>query len=129
MDMVVVGATFVGSTATAFFVQRAVLGAMLRAFGRENKAQGSKRILTATPNNLDLSGDVVPILPLAVLSGSPVTRTKQVLRSRDWTSNIVVWECTAGTFNWHYCRDEFGIITSGEVFVTTYSGEERRLGP
>jgi hypothetical protein len=38
MDVMVVGATFVGSIATAFFVQRAVLGAMLRAFVRD-KAQ------------------------------------------------------------------------------------------
>jgi hypothetical protein len=39
MEAVVVGATFVGSIATAFFVQRAVLGAMLRAFGRDKKAR------------------------------------------------------------------------------------------
>jgi ABC-type amino acid transport substrate-binding protein len=32
MDVMVVGATFVGSIATAFFVQRAVLGAMAHAF-------------------------------------------------------------------------------------------------
>jgi hypothetical protein len=36
---VLVGATFVGSIATAFFVQRAVLGAMLRAFGRHKAAR------------------------------------------------------------------------------------------
>jgi hypothetical protein len=35
MEAVVVGATFVGSIVTAFFVQRAVLGAMLRAFGQD----------------------------------------------------------------------------------------------
>ena len=35
MDAMVVGATLVGSIATAFFVQRAVLGAMLRAFARD----------------------------------------------------------------------------------------------
>ena len=39
MDVMVVGATFVGSIATAFFVQRAVLGAMLRAFGRDKAAR------------------------------------------------------------------------------------------
>lgn len=39
MDVVVVGETFVGSIATAFFVQRAVPGAMLSAFGRGNKAR------------------------------------------------------------------------------------------
>ena len=39
MDVMVVGATFVGSIATAFFVQRAVLGAMLRAFERDKAAR------------------------------------------------------------------------------------------
>jgi hypothetical protein len=39
MDVMVVGATFVGSIATAFFVQRAVLVAMLRAFGRDKAAR------------------------------------------------------------------------------------------
>jgi hypothetical protein len=35
----VVGATLVGSIATAFFVQRAVLAAMLRAFARDKARQ------------------------------------------------------------------------------------------
>lgn len=33
MDAMVIGVAFVGSMATAFVVQKAVLGAMLRAFG------------------------------------------------------------------------------------------------
>jgi hypothetical protein len=36
MDAMVIGATLVGSLATAFMIQKAVLGAMLRAFGRHN---------------------------------------------------------------------------------------------
>jgi hypothetical protein len=39
MDAVVVGATFVGSIVTAFVVQKAVLGAMLRAFERGRTAR------------------------------------------------------------------------------------------
>ena len=39
MDAMVVGATLVGSIATAFFVQRAVLAAMLRAFARDKARQ------------------------------------------------------------------------------------------
>ena len=34
MDAMVIGAAFVGSMATAFVVQKAVLGAMFRALGR-----------------------------------------------------------------------------------------------
>jgi hypothetical protein len=39
MDAMVIGATFFGSVATAFVVQRAVLGAMLRALGRDKAAK------------------------------------------------------------------------------------------
>jgi hypothetical protein len=39
MDAMVIGATFVGSMAMAFVVQRALLGAMLRAFGRDKAAR------------------------------------------------------------------------------------------
>jgi hypothetical protein len=40
MDVMAIGATFVASVATAFVVQRAVLGAMFRAFGRD---KGTRR--------------------------------------------------------------------------------------
>jgi hypothetical protein len=39
MDAMVVGAAFVGSMVTAFVVQRAVLGAILRAFERGKAAR------------------------------------------------------------------------------------------
>ena len=70
-----------------------------------------------------------PVLPRWVLSGVPMTRTWQVLRSHDWTSDIVVWECTAGSFECHYNKDETVMVVSGEVFVTNENGVERRLGP
>jgi uncharacterized cupin superfamily protein len=89
----------------------------------------SKEIVTATPATSELGTQIVPILPSWVLGGSPVTRSKNVVRSHDWTSNVVVWECTAGSFNWHYSQDEVVIVVSGEVFITNDKGEERRLGP
>lgn len=52
-----------------------------------------------------------------------------MVRSRDWTSNVVVWECTGGKFNWHYDKDEVVVVVAGEVFVTNANDEERRLGP
>lgn len=39
MDTMVIGVAFVGSVATAFVVQRAVLGAMFRALGRGKAAR------------------------------------------------------------------------------------------
>lgn len=88
----------------------------------------SKEIVTATPATFELGPQTVPILPSWILSGTPVTRSKNVVRSHDWTSNIVVWECTAGSFNWRYCKDEVVIVISGEAFITNEKGEERRLG-
>jgi uncharacterized cupin superfamily protein len=69
-----------------------------------------------------------PIPPDWILSGAPEARNKTLAKSRDRTSSIVVWECTAGRFNWHYSEDETTVIISGEVFITVETGEERRLG-
>jgi uncharacterized cupin superfamily protein len=69
------------------------------------------------------------ISPDWVLDGTPQARVKVLARSHDRTSWVVVWECTAGRFNWLYSEDETVVVISGEVFITTEKGEERRLGP
>jgi hypothetical protein len=69
-----------------------------------------------------------PIAPDWILAGTPEARSKLLAQSRDRRSSIVVWECTAGRFNWHYSEDETVVVISGEVFITTEKGEERRLG-
>ena len=61
-------------------------------------------------------------------AGTPEARSKILARSHDRTSSIMVWECTAGRFIWHYGEDETVVVISGEVFITTGKGEERRLG-
>jgi uncharacterized cupin superfamily protein len=55
-------------------------------------------------------------------------RTWNILRSHDLTSDLMVWECSAGRFECHYSVDEVVIIVGGEVFITDATGEERRLG-
>ena len=70
-----------------------------------------------------------PISPDWILAGTPEARSKMLAKSHDRTSSIMVWECTAGRFNWHYSEDETVVIISGEVFITTEKGEERRLRP
>ena len=69
-----------------------------------------------------------PISPEWILAGRPEARSKMLVKSRDRTSSITVWECTAGRFNWHYSEEETVVVISGEVFITTEEGEERRLG-
>jgi uncharacterized cupin superfamily protein len=87
----------------------------------------SKSIVAATPATLEL--EPTPIPPDWILSGNPEARSKQLARSHDWTTNIVVWECTAGRYKWHYGQDEVVIVISGEGFMTNEKGEERRFGP
>jgi uncharacterized protein len=70
-----------------------------------------------------------PIPPDWIVSGSPVARCKKMVPSHDRTSNIVVWDCTPGSFKWHYGMDETIVLISGESFMTNDKGEERRFGP
>jgi uncharacterized cupin superfamily protein len=59
-----------------------------------------------------------PINPDWVLEGSPVARAGEIARSTDGTTLSVVWDCTAGTFNWHFGVDETVHIVEGEVEVS-----------
>jgi uncharacterized cupin superfamily protein len=86
-----------------------------------------RSITTATPASVEL--DLEPIPQEWILSGEPIARSKTLTRSRDWTSAIVVWDCTAGTFRWHYSQDETVLFLSGEAFLQLENGEERRFGP
>jgi uncharacterized cupin superfamily protein len=88
----------------------------------------SRAIVVATPSGTELLPEPIP--RDWILSGTPVARSSRKLAtSHDWTSYVVVWDCTEGRFNWHYAKDEALVILSGEVFITNEKGEERRLGP
>jgi uncharacterized cupin superfamily protein len=89
----------------------------------------SKSILMATPATEELEPEGRPILPNWVLNGTPVSRTKNLARSNDWTSNMVIWECSAGTFNWFYTQDEMLFVVSGEAYIINSKGKESRLVP
>jgi uncharacterized protein len=86
---------------------------------------GSIVIATAATVNLEPE----PIPAEWVISGSPEARCSKLVRSRDWTSHLVVWDCTPGSFKWHYSMDETIVIISGEAFMVNDKGEERRFGP
>jgi uncharacterized protein len=86
----------------------------------------SKSIVIAAAKAADL--EVAPISPDWILSGTPEARNRLLAKSYDGTASIMVWECIAGRFNWHYGEDETVVVIAGEVFITTENGEERRLG-
>lgn len=83
-------------------------------------------ITTPTADGLDPSS----ITSAWILEGKPETKSKELARSYDGTSHSMVWDCTAGRFDWHYNKDETLVILSGEAFIRSEkSGEERRIGP
>jgi uncharacterized cupin superfamily protein len=86
-----------------------------------------RSIVVATPSEVDLSPEPIP--QQWILSGSPVARGKVLARSRDWTSSTIVWDCTEGSFRWHYSQDETVLFLSGEAFLLLENGTERRFGP
>lgn len=97
-----------------------------KGFGCANDAM-LRSVVMATPENVEL--DPEPIPQEWILTGTPIARSKNLVRSRDWTSTVVVWDCTAGSFRWHYSQDETVLFLSGEAFLIYENGEERRFGP
>lgn len=87
----------------------------------------SKPILRVAPASVDL--DPSGISADWILSGTPKAWNKEVGRSHDRMSQIVVWECTEGHFKWHYSKDESVIVVSGEAFLIQDNGQEVRFGP
>jgi uncharacterized protein len=85
----------------------------------------SQPILIATPAIIELQSEAIP--PDWILSGTPVARKSKLATSHDWASSIVVWDCTAGRFHWHYMQDEAVFVISGEAFLVNENGEERRF--
>jgi uncharacterized protein len=87
----------------------------------------AKSIVTAALAEVELEPAQIP--PDWILDGTPQIRSKMLMRTHDWVSNIVVWECTSGSYRWYYNQDEALVVLSGEGFMTNERGEERRLGP
>ncbi|HMH88773.1 MAG TPA: cupin domain-containing protein [Steroidobacteraceae bacterium] len=68
-----------------------------------------------------------PIRPDWVLEGDPITRNKILSSSVDGTATTLIWDCTAGRFNWFYDVDETIYVIEGSVTVKDFGGLPRRL--
>src|SRR5262245_27711049 len=82
----------------------------------------ARPIVIATAASTDLGP------PASSDHASPDMRSREIARSHDRTSHVLVWDCTAGRFTWHYDKDETFIVLSGEAFITDETDEERRIG-
>ena len=86
----------------------------------------SKSVLIANVSSAEVSLEPMPAN--CVVDGTPKSGSQMLGKSHDGNSIIWVWECTLGSFVWHYNEDETVYIIAGEVFVSTKGGEEMRLG-
>jgi len=64
-----------------------------------------------------------------IVSGDPQARSGDLVASADGSGSTNFWDCTAGTFNWHYAWDETVLILGGEVRVTDSDGATSVLRP
>ena len=68
-----------------------------------------------------------PIYPSWILEGNPVARNRLISSSADGTASTLIWDCTAGRFNWFYDVDETIYVIKGGVVVRDVAGVARRL--
>jgi uncharacterized cupin superfamily protein len=88
-------------------------------------AKRIKQIETAnTAGNLTLR----PIEPSWVIEGQPESRSNVLSQSKDGQACTIVWECTAGKFNWHYDFDETILILEGSIVIESDDMPATRYG-
>ncbi len=58
-----------------------------------------------------------PIAPSWILAGAPQARCAELSRSRDGSAVTLLWDCTAGEFEWTYLDDETVHILEGEAII------------
>ena len=76
-------------------------------------------------SSTDLELEPAPISPSWIVEGAPTARYRLLWVSRDRMSRTVVWDCTAGKFNWYYVSDETVHVMEGGVTLTDATGTRR----
>ena len=93
---------------------------------KPSRTKASRGILRINAGLVDLEPDPIPAE--WILDGNPQARVNKLVTSRDWSSTVIVWDCTPGSFKWHYSKDETIHFLSGEATMTDGDGEEHRFG-
>lgn len=68
-----------------------------------------------------------PIEPSWILNGQPTARSGSHSENIDGRASTNVWDCTAGSFRWHFVWEETVMILEGEVHVTNDAGQKHVL--
>jgi uncharacterized protein len=63
-----------------------------------------------------------PIDKKWILEGNPVARIKVLSKANDGTAATIMWDCSAGKFNWFYAMDETVYFLQGSVTLTDQRG-------
>lgn len=73
--------------------------------------------------------DAAPIPPAWIVAGHPQARARELSRSRDGAAVSLIWDCTAGEFDWRFGVDEWVHILEGSVHVSDEHGVWSELTP
>lgn len=77
----------------------------------------------------DVALTEAPIPAAWIVAGAPVARACELSRSRDGAAVSVVWDCTAGEFDWRFAVDEWVHVLEGSVHVRDEAGVWSELTP
>ncbi len=102
-----------------------------------NNVQGQMKGIQTTANEPQRGGEIEnflevidtkvalnprPIKSEWILEGNPVARNYVLSSSKDGTASTVIWDCTAGRFNWFYSVDETVYVLEGSVRLKDAKG-------
>lgn len=68
-----------------------------------------------------------PIDPNWVITGDPQARGAGIATTADDSVSMIMWDCTAGSFNWFYDIDEMIHVVEGTAVIRTMTGSTYRL--
>src|SRR5882757_7478181 len=67
-----------------------------------------------------------PIEPSWIIEGKPDARWCVLSQSADGLASTMVWECSAGKFNWYYDFDETVLILEGSILLESDTMPSKR---
>jgi hypothetical protein len=91
----------------------------------ENNAQAARPAMIASGTDQVLQP--APIEPSWIHAGDPQARNALLSRSADDTASTMVWDCTAGEFEWHYSIDETIYFIEGAAVISDGHSPPRRF--
>jgi uncharacterized cupin superfamily protein len=75
----------------------------------------------------DVELEPAPIEPSWIVEGTPLANSAELSSSEDGRATTILWECTAGRFNWAYDYDETAYIIAGSVIIQSETMKPTRF--